>query len=152
MERLKSHREFVEVLKKRRKVSSADIVVHYLVRGSNHSSTAVDDFVDISGDSSDTSRRMGLAVTKAVGNAVKRNHVKRRFRVLARSYEEFLPEHCDIVMRAKPSAYSANFSDLEIQVKRIFSKIQKKVTADSSQDSLFDFSIAQNNTAHGEAR
>lgn len=32
MERLKSHRDFVAVLKKRRKVSSRDIVAHYLMR------------------------------------------------------------------------------------------------------------------------
>lgn len=32
MERLKSHRDFVAVLKKRRKVSSRDIVAHYVMR------------------------------------------------------------------------------------------------------------------------
>ena len=51
--------------------------------------------------SADIMRRMGLAVSKAVGNAVTRNRVKRRFRVLARRYEDMLPMQCDIVVRAK---------------------------------------------------
>lgn len=67
-------------------------------------------------------RRLGLAVSKAVGNAVTRNRVKRRLRVLARCYEEVLPEHCDIILRAKPSAARAQFSQLEPQVMRLFSK------------------------------
>ena len=112
MERLKSHRDFVAVLKRRRRVSREDIVVHYLMH---------DDVV--------TGRRVGLAVSKAVGNAVTRNAVKRRFRVLARKYESLLPESCDIVLRAKPSAARADFLSLEQQMASCFEAVKRKTAS-----------------------
>lgn len=113
MERLRSHRDFVAVLKRRRKVTRNDIVVHFLVR---------DDSYCVPGLPSDA-RRLGLAVSKSVGNAVTRNAVKRRFRVLAHAHEECLPAGCDVVMRAKPSAANASFSSLDEQVAACFAKI-----------------------------
>ena len=116
MERLKSHRDFVAVLKRRRRVSREDIVVHYLV----HDDAIIDDSAAMQG------RRVGLAVSKAVGNAVTRNAVKRRFRVLARKYESLLPESCDIVLRAKPSAAHADFLSLEQQIAACFEAVNRK--------------------------
>ncbi len=63
-----------------------------------------------------SSRRVGLAVSKAVGNAVTRNTVKRRFRVLAQRYEHHLPEGTDVVLRAKPSAATTSFQTLDKQM------------------------------------
>ena len=116
MERLKSHRDFVAVLKRRRRVSREDIVVHYLM----HDDAIIDDSATKRG------RRVGLAVSKAVGNAVTRNAVKRRFRVLARKYESALPESCDIVLRAKPSAAHADFLSLEQQIAACFEAVNRK--------------------------
>jgi ribonuclease P protein component len=112
VERLQSHRDFVAVLKRRRKVGGKDIIVHYLMRNDHQS------------DDRTTYRRLGLAVSKSVGNAVTRNTVKRRFRVLAK--EESLPPHCDIVVRAKPSAASASFSSLDEQFATGFAKVARK--------------------------
>ena len=130
MERLKSHRDFVTVLKRRNKVSDHDIVVHYLVRDDSHSypKTSQSDGIpatqaDQRPPSDPSGRRVGLAVSKAVGHAVTRNAVKRRFRVLARQYEQLLPEHCDIVMRAKPSAAHAAYASLDRQVERLFAAV-----------------------------
>lgn len=78
--------------------------------------------------------RMGLAVSKAVGHAVTRNLVKRRLRAIARKYESLLPAYMDLVIRAKPSAATANFADLEQQVKRCFSKIAQRVEAAQASD------------------
>ncbi|MCI1798065.1 MAG: ribonuclease P protein component [Bifidobacterium sp.] len=130
MERLKSHSDFVTVLKRRRKVVANDIVVHYLMRGDTASLNRVE-LADDSGDGVASSRRLGLAVSKAVGNAVMRNAVKRRFRVLARTHESKLPPDCDIVMRAKPSAASASYQALDAQVSRLFRDISAKVKAKS---------------------
>ncbi|MBT1163046.1 ribonuclease P protein component [Bifidobacterium felsineum] len=113
MERLKSHRDFVGVLKRRRKVGGRDIVVHYLVLDEQHDDQA-------------NHRRLGLAVSKSVGKAVTRNTVKRRFRVLARMHEHQLPEHCDIVLRAKPSAASASFESLDQQIAKCFAAVAHK--------------------------
>lgn len=117
MERLKSHRDFVAVLKRRRRVSREDIVVHYLVHDRCPLSTVL---------AAERGRRVGLAVSKAVGNAVTRNAVKRRFRVLARKYESALPESCDIVLRAKPSAAHADFLSLEQQIAACFEAVNRK--------------------------
>ena len=116
MERLKSHRDFVAVLKRRRRVSREDIVVQYLM----HDDVVTDGTAAVYG------RRVGLAVSKAVGNAVTRNTVKRRFRVLARKYESLLPESCDIVLRAKPSAARADFLSLEQQMASCFEAVKRK--------------------------
>ena len=118
MERLRSHRDFVAVLKGRRRVTSTDIVAHYRVRD------------DVSDDNAATVpvRRLGLAVSKAVGNAVTRNAVKRRFRVLAGRYEERLPEGCDVVLRAKPSAAHADFASLEEQTVVLFDAVARKAS------------------------
>lgn len=115
MERLRSHRDFVAVLRCRRKVSGDDVVVHYLMP---------DDMPD--GGAGDASRHVGLAVSKAVGNAVVRNTVKRRFRVLAQRYEDELPERCSVVLRAKPSAAHASFASLDAQMAQLFRVVRRK--------------------------
>lgn len=106
MERLKSHSDFVAVLKRRRKVSCPDFIVHYAMRDDSQAH----------GHVATNSRRIGLAVSKVVGNAVTRNTVKRRFRVLAHRYEHHLPEGTDVVLRAKPSAAAASFQKLDKQM------------------------------------
>lgn len=111
MERLKSHQEFVAVLKTRTKVGSRDIVAHYRVPSSPDARPQ---------------RRLGLAVSKAVGKAVARNGVKRRFRQLAARYEDQLPESCDVVLRAKPSAAHAEYAQLEEQVSGMFRRIASR--------------------------
>ncbi|MCO6559085.1 MAG: ribonuclease P protein component [Bifidobacterium sp.] len=148
MNRLQSHRDFVRVLKRRRKVTQKDIVVHFLVYDDSccthaddrHTAAAHAESNGEAMEATDGSvsadalrqkmsgRRLGLAVSKNVGNAVTRNHVKRRFRVLARTYENNLPRHCDIVMRAKPSAARADFSSLDAQVDDLFAEVSLKAT------------------------
>ncbi|WEV59009.1 ribonuclease P protein component [Bifidobacterium sp. ESL0728] len=150
MDRLQSHRDFVRVLKRRRKVTEKDIVVHFLVyddsccidADGHHAAAA---HAESTGKAMEATsgcvsadalrqgmpkRRLGLAVSKNVGNAVARNHVKRRFRVLAKTYEGTLPQHCDIVMRAKPSAAKADFSSLDTQVEELFAAVSRKASRD----------------------
>ena len=97
------------VMRSRRKVATQDIVAHFRVPPTEED-----------GVPSSFCRRLGLAVSKSVGNAVVRNSVKRRFRVLARRHEDMLPPRCDVVLRAKPSAATASFADLDVQVAHLF--------------------------------
>lgn len=187
MERLKNHSEFVDVVKQRNKVTSADVVAHFRVRtqddgspairradaaslhslhadgssaedslgedsgaGSSFASSASGSFAEGSsavdssavGSSADASgtepcsrqepstrelqSRLGLAVSKAVGKAVTRNRVKRRFRQLARKHEHRLSQPCDIVLRAKPSASQASYASLDSQIGTLFDAIDRK--------------------------
>lgn len=119
MERLKSHRDFVGVLKKRTKVSSKDLVVHFLVCAPHVDGSSE----DAHNGPSLSGRRLGLAVSKAVGKAVTRNRVKRRLRVLAARYEDLLPQQCDVVIRAKPSAAHAEFASLDEQASKLFERV-----------------------------
>ncbi|MBT8471377.1 MAG: ribonuclease P protein component [Marinicaulis sp.] len=57
--------------------------------------------------------RFGITVTKKLGNAVKRNRIKRRLRAVCR---QILPEHAppgrDLVLIARQAAYDRNFEAL----------------------------------------
>ena len=134
MDRLKSHKDFVAVLKKHQKFSSRDIVFHYSIyrqlepgsppKGIKGSPVTGCRDIDI---------RLGLAVSKSVGNAVMRNTVKRRLRVLAKRYEGYLagfppagPLRIDIVVRAKPSAAYARFDALDSQMEKIYAGLREK--------------------------
>ena len=48
-------------------------------------------------------------------------------RVLARAHEDLLPAHCDIVLRAKPSAATASFASLDQQIAKAFATVAHKV-------------------------
>jgi len=56
--------------------------------------------------------RAGFVVSKAVGNAVVRNLVKRRLRHLIRPHLATLPSASMIVVRALPASATASFEDL----------------------------------------
>jgi len=62
--------------------------------------------------------RFGFIVSKAVGNAVVRNRLRRRMKTIAdRQIASGLSE-IDIVLRALPACADATFADLEQQVNR----------------------------------
>jgi ribonuclease P protein component len=56
--------------------------------------------------------RVGFVVSKAVGNAVVRNRVKRRLRHAAGARISLLPDGTLLVVRAKPQAASASYEEL----------------------------------------
>ena len=118
------------MLRRRHRVSSRDLVIHYLLPESDRTVTSLPATSAASGGRHDIlptgRRRMGLAVSKNVGKAVTRNKVKRRFRQLAGSKEDLLPSSCDLVMRAKPSAAKATYKHLEEQVDRLFRDLMRK--------------------------
>jgi ribonuclease P protein component len=56
--------------------------------------------------------RVGFVVSKAVGNAVRRNKVKRRLRHVARERLAALPGPAVLVVRALPAAADATYGGL----------------------------------------
>jgi ribonuclease P protein component len=56
--------------------------------------------------------RAGFVVSKAIGGAVERNHVKRRLRHLCRGELPSLPAGSLLVVRALPPAVDASYDDL----------------------------------------
>lgn len=57
--------------------------------------------------------RLGIAVSRRVGNAVVRNKLKRRIREIFRSFQEKCRVSCDIVLIARKEASEASFYDLK---------------------------------------
>ncbi len=56
--------------------------------------------------------RLGLAVGKAIGNAVVRNGVKRRLREIFRRHKALVPGGYDLFVRAMPASASAAYPEL----------------------------------------
>ena len=56
---------------------------------------------------------VGFVVSKAVGNAVARNLVKRRLRALVHARLASMPSTSSVVVRALPASASASFSAIE---------------------------------------
>jgi ribonuclease P protein component len=56
--------------------------------------------------------RLGLSVSRKVGNAVTRNAVRRRLREVFQSCISAMSEDLDIVVSAKPAAAGATFEEL----------------------------------------
>ena len=74
-------------------------------------------------DDGDAAMRIGITVTKKVGNAVVRNRIKRRFRALSR---EILPEHgwpgADHVLIGREAALTSDYTDLRAHLAKALAK------------------------------
>ena len=72
----------------------------------------------------DPTIRVGITVTKKIGNAVVRNRMKRRFRALAR---ETFPEHgisgADHVLIGRSGGIERDFASLSAELKRALKKV-----------------------------
>jgi ribonuclease P protein component len=76
----------------------------------------------------DGAARVGLVVSKAVGNAVVRNQVKRRLRHLAREHVSTLPGSAVLVVRALPPSAGASSAELRADLARCLERTRAEVT------------------------
>ncbi|MFC7528993.1 ribonuclease P protein component [Actinoplanes sp. GCM10030250] len=95
-QRLRRSNDFAAAIRGGRRAGRGTLVVHLLVDEPAHASTA----------------RAGFVVSKAVGNAVIRNRVRRRLRHLVRPLLSDLPAGASVVVRALPPAAGATFETL----------------------------------------
>jgi len=77
-------------------------------------------------DDGDPAIRLGITVTKKIGNAVIRNRMKRRFRALAR---ELLPTGglpgADHVLIGRAGGLERDFTALRSELQRALAKVRK---------------------------
>ncbi len=62
-------------------------------------------------------RRLGVTVSKKVGNAAQRNLIKRRLREFFRLQKKYLPESRDFVITAKTDAHTVSYAALCSELK-----------------------------------
>jgi ribonuclease P protein component len=67
--------------------------------------------------------RIGFVVSRAVGNAVTRNRVKRRLRELVRDRVDTLPDGSVLVVRALPPSAGASYAELRADLARCLTRV-----------------------------
>jgi ribonuclease P protein component len=112
--RLVDGASFHRAVRAGRRAGSRTLVVHL----------AVDRRLDAA---SDPAPRVGLVVSRAVGNAVIRNQVKRRLRHLARGHLSSLPDGAVLVVRALPAAAGASSAELGADLARSLRRVSTEV-------------------------
>ncbi len=70
--------------------------------------------------------RIGLTAPRALGKAVVRNRIKRRFREAARLHLPALGSGWDVVFNPRRAAYQADFAALEKEVTRLFENLARR--------------------------
>ncbi|MGA5305255.1 ribonuclease P protein component [Nucisporomicrobium flavum] len=95
-QRLRRSTDFAAAVRGGRRAGRGTVVVHLVVDEPAQASEA----------------RAGFVVSKAVGNAVVRNKVRRRLRHLVRPRLSELPAGTSLVVRALPASASASFERL----------------------------------------
>lgn len=66
--------------------------------------------------------RMGIAASRSVGNAVKRNRAKRRIRACLQKYLPVMCPGFDMVFLARKPVVDADFGDIILTVEALLSK------------------------------
>ena len=116
--RLRRREDFAAAIRRGRRAGRPLLVVH--LRSNSNSS----DPHEAGGDAPPA--RAGFVVSKAVGNAVVRNRVKRQLRHLVRDRMDQLPPGSLVVVRALPGAGEADHDelvrDLDAALKRLLGR------------------------------
>lgn len=105
--RLLRHADFERVYKQGRRHFAAHMTVFYLPRRE-----------------SDGGVRVGFTVGKVLGGAVQRNRMKRRLREAVRLHG-MIPAAMDVVINPKKSLLTAEFVDVQREIRRAFDVIEK---------------------------
>ncbi|UOR03441.1 ribonuclease P protein component [Leucobacter allii] len=71
--------------------------------------------------------RFGFIVSKAVGNAVTRNLLRRRMKTIAERRLQAGVAGVDIVFRALPACAEASFPDLEAELNRAMDRVLRQL-------------------------
>lgn len=107
--RLTSSADFLLATRQGRRAGSGTLVVHLRVAQETEAGPGP--------------ARVGFVVSKAVGNAVHRNRVKRRLKHLAREHVSSLPGSAVLVIRALPPAAAASYGDLGRDLARCLERV-----------------------------
>lgn len=105
--------DFGRTIKRGRRAGTRTVVVHMLDR-----STGPD-----AGIAQQGGPRVGLIVSKAVGNAVIRHRTSRRLRHVCAGLFDLVPGSTDLVVRALPPSGAASSADLERDIRKALRRL-----------------------------
>ena len=108
-QRLRRSADFAAAIRGGRRAGRGTVVVHLLLEEPAQASTA----------------RAGFVVSKAVGNAVVRNQVRRRLRHLVRPLLADLPAGTTLVVRALPASAGATSPALAADLEAALASAQR---------------------------
>jgi ribonuclease P protein component len=112
LHRLTSPKDFRRTIRSGTRAGSPLVVVHYLAS-------------DCSGTVSVEPARVGFVVSRAIGNAVVRNRVKRRLRHACRARVDTLGPGSMTVVRAMPAASAVSFGELDKALGRCLARAHR---------------------------
>ena len=102
--RVKDKQEFVLTVRKGKTLKETPYIVHYLDNGLSVC-------------------RVGLSVSKRIGNAVMRNRIKRQTRAMCDSLIDYSSHTFDVVIVIKPEFINSTFDDNKNKLNSLLSKI-----------------------------
>lgn len=111
--RLRHRSDFSATVRGGRRMGRRDLVVHAARRDT------ADSLVSFGTDGP----RFGLVVSKAVGPAVIRHRVARRFRHICVGLVDAVPVDTDVVIRALPGSATASSRELDRQLRSVLRKL-----------------------------
>ena len=112
-QRLRRSSDFAAAVRGGRRVGRGAVVVHLtLPQPTGTTATTSPEPARTTGAETSAPSRAGFVVSKAVGNAVVRNKVRRRLRHLVRERLAELPAGSTLVVRALPAAAETSYARL----------------------------------------
>ena len=111
-DRLLDSRDFRRVLRQGRRQAVRELVVFTVPRSSARAGSPGLEGADAE-DAKERTSRLGLTVSRKVGNAVVRNRFKRRVRTWFRRKRGDFPQSVDLVVIARPAAADLSFEELD---------------------------------------
>ena len=104
IERIRNKKDFSEIYKKGRRLKGQYFVLVFAPNGLNYS-------------------RLGVVVSKKVGQATVRNRVKRRFRELFRRNKALLPGNFDLVLIARPEVVQLDWQKMKEEYRALIRRL-----------------------------
>lgn len=107
------------------KLLKHSVFQHVYKNGKRHFSGLLTAFYVFRGPSELEGPRVGVTVSRALGGAVQRNRIKRRMREAIRYHLADLSASVDLVFNPKKTTLTADFSQIDQEVKRALEVVQK---------------------------
>jgi ribonuclease P protein component len=119
--RLRRSVDFERTVRRGTRAGRSTVVVHLLIPDENVS------------DPGSGTPQVGFVVSKAVGNSVQRNLVKRRLRAAAAEQLSVLPSAARALVRALPPSSAATYADLERDLDSCLRRAVARATGDGKR-------------------